>query len=142
MVPAARDLTGALLLLALPSLVYAGGGDIVAPSPQPILYIIDGYLDAAPDGVRPQERTTIGTSGRMRTFLLTWYKRDGDTGDPWLLTNNLGAYEPDFLLIGRDTEVATIMDAAPGSHLSGQFQYLPSIHSLVINPYRLAVEPP
>ena len=130
---------GGLLVLLLPTVVQAEATDSRF-SPQPILYMIDGYLDSAPTGTQAQERVTIGWAGHSRVFLLTSYTRSGYHGDPWLLINNLGAYHPDFLLIGTEPVVAAILEAAPGSRVRGKFQYLPGIHSLVIDPYQLTVE--
>jgi hypothetical protein len=111
-------------------------------SPQPIIYQVEGYLDHAPAGTCVREQVTIGFAARMREFALTAYQRFGDRGDPWLLTNNLGAYHPDFLLIGTDADIARILDGAPETHVTGRFQYLPGIHSLLIDPHALVIEAP
>ncbi len=131
-----------LLLTLFPTAAHATVGSTFGFSEQPIMYVIDGYLDRAPPDTVELERATLGAGGRSRLWLLTFYQRDGSHGDPWLLTNNIGAYHPDFLLIGVEADIERILDAPPGTHIHGRFQYLPGIHSLVIDPYALAIETP
>ena len=117
----------------------ATGGAGNVPGDRPVIYTIEGYLDHAPGGTIVQEHIQLGAAGHNRRFLLTGYQRAGD-GNPWTLVRTLHAYRPDFLLVGRPGDIASILDAPAGSHIHGSFQYLQDQHLLVINPYDLEVE--
>jgi len=137
-----RPALALLVLMLFPAVARATIGSGFGISPQPIIYVIEGYLDQSPVDTVWLERTTVGAGGRSRVWVFTFYQRDSSHGDPWLLTNNIGAYHPDFLLIGPEADVEHILDAPAGTRIRGRFQYLPGIHSLVIDPYALTIEPP
>lgn len=119
------------LLLALA--VGAGSpGASVGPVAPPAVYRIHGYLDRAPDPRQILESAQIGIGPRARTLLIASYQRM-DSGDPWLLVHDIGAFRPDFLLRGRWADVARVLDAPPGSRVSGTFRFILGSRSLVIN---------
>jgi hypothetical protein len=128
-----------VLVLVFPAAVCATGGSGNVPGDRPVIYTIEGYLDHAPGGTIVQEHILLGAAGHNRRFLLTGYQRAGD-GNPWTLVRTLHAYQPDFLLVGRAGDIASILDAPAGSHVRGTFQYLQDQHLLVINPYDLEVD--
>jgi len=54
-----REALAGALLLALPTMLYAGGLGDVVDSRRPVLYVIQGYLDIAPASIRPMEQVTV-----------------------------------------------------------------------------------
>lgn len=129
----------ALVALLIPVAAGAFAGTHFFFPTQPIIYSIEGYLDHAPDGAAVELQVKVGAGGHNRVLLITAYRRMG-SGDPSVLTRDLGMYEPDFILQGPSEAIARILDAPAGSRVSGTFQLLRSFHSLVINPYDWKVE--
>ncbi len=130
-----KRLLGAALAALLLAPVTAGafaGTHFFVPAP-PVIYMIDGFLDQAPTGTSVEERVTIGRGGQSRTFLITSYHRLG-SGDPWVLTRDLGLYRPDFILQGQSRAIARLLSAPPGTRVSGTFQLLRGTHTLVVGP--------
>jgi hypothetical protein len=106
----------------------------------PALYRIEAYLDEAPEGVVVANRASVGAGEKSRALLITSYRRI-DTGDPWILARDIGAFKPDFILQGPRAQVARILDAPPRSRVSGTFRHVRGLHTLIIDPHDLTLEP-
>jgi hypothetical protein len=114
--------SGASLVLAASTSAYALSIWSQSLPTQPSLYVIDGYLDRAPPGVEIADRIDIEAHGRRRTLLVTSYGTPGDTMLDRYLSRSM--VEP-YPLQGTDEEISRVIDAAPGTKISGTFAAYP-----------------
>jgi hypothetical protein len=131
-------MNGTLLALALITSPAAPGAGTGGLSP-PAVYRIEAYLDAAPPGTRPIETVRVGIGDRRRVLQIMSYLRLSE-GDPWALVRDVGAFQPDFLLLGPPAHVETLLGGEPGARVRGSFQHIRGSHSLIINPLDLKIE--
>ena len=93
-----------------------------SPSPpflhQPSLYVIEGYLDRAPQGAQVQDGIDISANGRRRTLLVTRYGTPGETGLDRYLSRVMA--QP-FTLRGTSQDVDRLVNAPPGTKIAGTF---------------------
>jgi len=93
-----------------------------SPSPpflhQPSLYVIEGYLDRAPQGVEIHDVIDIRANGRRRSLLVTRYGTPGETGLDRYLSRVMA--QP-FTLRGAFEDVDRLVDAPPGAKIAGTF---------------------
>jgi hypothetical protein len=105
------------LLLAAP----VAAADL-APSPpflpQPSLYVIEGYLDRAAQGIEIRDRIEISVDGRRRTLLVTRYGTPGQTGLDRYLSRVMA--KP-FTIKGTSENVERLIAAPPGTKIAGTF---------------------
>jgi hypothetical protein len=100
----------------------------IAPPP---MYIIEGYLDRAPEKATVVDRVQIFTPGRQKRWLLvTSYRAPGEVmlGDylSWRLRNA-------YAVSGTREEVDRLFDCAVGTEIKGTFVvYAPAYPLLVI----------
>jgi hypothetical protein len=108
-------LCAALLLAAGPP--PGVGSGFGAP---PVLFTIEGYLEHAPKDVPVLARAQLGVGKRRRTLLITGYWRYGG-GNRAELVRELGRFDPDFLLQGPASDIASIAGAPAGTRIRGTF---------------------
>jgi hypothetical protein len=108
-------LFGVTLVLAVPTGVRAVS--LWPHSLQPHLYIVEGYLDRAPNGADITDRIGISAHGRRRTLLITSYGPGEIMLEHYLSQVMIEPYS----LQGTDEEVSSIIDAPPGTRISGTF---------------------
>ena len=85
---------------------------------QPSLYVIEGYLDRAPQGTKIQDRIDISAQGRQHTLLVTRYGTPGETGLDRYLSRVMAR---PFVIRGASEQVERLMDAPPGTKVAGTF---------------------
>ncbi len=85
---------------------------------QPSLYVIEGYLDRAPQGAKIQDRIDVSAHGRQRTLLVTRYGTPGETGLDRYLSRVMAR---PFVIRGAAEQVERLMDAPPGTRVAGTF---------------------
>ena len=85
---------------------------------QPALYIIEGYLDRAPQDAKIQDRIDITAHGRRHTLLVTRYGTPGETGLDGYLSRVMA--QP-FAIEGTSEDVDRLVDAPPGTKIAGMF---------------------
>jgi hypothetical protein len=105
----------------------------------PVIYDLEGYLDDAPAAKTVYFTVILGHGKRERTFQITKYQRRGD-GDPFVMFDNLGMFRPDFVLLGPGKPIEGLMNAKPGSHVTGSFQFRRGMHVLEVDSRSLKVE--
>ena len=107
----------ACLLLGVP----AAASDL-SPSPpflpQPSLYVIEGYLDRAPQDTEIRDSIEIRVNGRRRTLLVTRYGTPGQTGLDRYLSRVMA--KP-FTIRGTSEDVERLVGAPPGTKIAGTF---------------------
>jgi hypothetical protein len=89
---------------------------------QPSLYVIEGYLDRAPPGAEIADRIDIEARGRRRALLVASY---GTPGEPMLDRYLSRSMAEPYSLQGTDEEISRVIDAAPGTKISGTFAAYP-----------------
>jgi len=95
------------------------------------LYLIEGYLDRAPNGVKIIDRIEIGATGEpRRQLLVTSYRSPGEMPlDRYLSRERSSRY----LLWGKREDVSSVIGAPEGSVIKGTFvAYQQAIPSLLI----------
>lgn len=128
-----------LTLLVLAQAAPPGGGGSGFGAP-PELYTIDGYLERAPKDAKVLYTAEIAVGQRQRNLLITAYWRVG-TGNRAELVREIGRFHPDFLLQGPPGDLASIVDAPPGTRIHGTFKFSRGgLPTLLITD--LAIEPP
>jgi hypothetical protein len=125
-----------LVLLAI-----IGGADVRqigfgSSATEPAVYELEGYLDAAPPESNVYFTVVLGHGERERTFRITKYRRRGDA-DPFVLFDNLGLFQPDFILLGPSEPIDAVMSAPAGTRVSGTFVYRRGLHVLEVDPRSL-----
>jgi hypothetical protein len=115
--PLFRLLGAACLLVAARTASFAlspWSGDLHQPS----LYVIEGYLDRAPDDVEIQDQIDITAYGRRHTLLVTRYGTPGETGLDRYLSRVMA--QP-FAIRGTSEDVNRLMTAPAGTKIAGTF---------------------
>jgi hypothetical protein len=103
------------------------------------VYTLDGYLDQAPAGQTVMYHAVIGFGPKNRNYLVTDYTLQGE-GNPFEIFRNLGMFQPDFILLGPKEDLQKLIDAKPGSRVSGRFLYMRGMHNLQVDPYSLKIQ--
>jgi hypothetical protein len=85
---------------------------------QPQLYVIQGYLDRAPENAAIMDRIGIEAHGKRRTLLVTWYGTPGETGLDRYLSRSMA--QP-FSVNGTKDDVRRLIEAPPGTRVDGTF---------------------
>ena len=85
---------------------------------QPQLYVIQGYLDRAPEQTAIMDRIDIQAHGTRRTLLVTWYGTPGETDLDRYLSRSMA--QP-FTVNGAKEDVRRLIDASPGARVEGTF---------------------
>jgi hypothetical protein len=110
-------LPAACLLLAVPAAAFA-----LSPSPpfleQPSLYVIEGYLDRAPQDAEIRDSIEVRVNGRRRTLLVTRYGTPGQTGLDRYLSRVMAR---PFTIRGTSENVERLVGAPPGTKIAGTF---------------------
>ena len=84
----------------------------------PPLYLIEGYLDRAPEEAEIIDRIEITTQGRRHTLLITRYGTPSETG----LDRYLSRVTPQsFAIRGASEDVERIANASSGTKIAGTF---------------------
>jgi hypothetical protein len=104
-----------LLVAARPSFAFSLSPYVLHP---PSLYIIEGYLDRAPQDAKIQDRLEITAHGRRRTLLVTSYGTPGETGFDRYLSRVMA--QP-FAIEGPSDEVDRLAAAPAGTKIAGTF---------------------
>ena len=118
--------------------VAGAGAGLAAP---PAVYRVAGYLDRAPAGTPVLARVWIGAGGRVRLLLVERLRRSDDA-PPWSLLEDVGAFDPDFLLRGRRQTVRAVLDAPPGTRLTLKATHVAGSRTLSLDSGTLRLEPP
>ena len=85
----------------------------------PPLYLIEGYLDRAPENAKILDRVDITAQGRRHTLLITRYATPGETGLDRYLSRVVMAQS--FAIQGATEEVDRLAGAPPGTKIAGTF---------------------
>lgn len=113
-----RAVCAALAVLALASIV-AAPRTAEARVRRPITLRIEGFLDAAPDGVRPQ-RTIEVRIGREKTrsLAVTGISNQGQGPHGVTILNEVARYRPAFRLLGDASLVERLASAPKGARVT------------------------
>ena len=86
---------------------------------EPPIYMIQGYLDRAPEGTTVVDRFQIATTGKpARWLLVTVYRSPGDVLlDRYLSREMMSPY----LVMGKSDQVARLIGAPTGTEIKGTF---------------------
>ena len=116
--PSRRAVCASLALLALATLV-ALPRDADARVRRPITLRIEGFLDAAPEGVRPQ-RTIEVRIGREKTrsLAVTGISNQSQGPHGTTILNEAARYRPAFRLIGDEALVTRLVNAPKGARVT------------------------
>jgi len=100
-------------------------------SDSPRLYLIQGYLDRAPDGANVIDRVEIAATGKpTRHLLVTSYRSSGGTLLASYLSRQL--ISP-YRVFGNSGNVSRLLGAPEGSEIKGTFAfYTEAVPSLLI----------
>ena len=112
-------------ILLLAAAMFAGATGARASSlwpeslpKQPLLYVIHGYLDRAPEGTKILDRIDISANDHRRTLLVTWYGTPGET----TLDRHLSRSMAQPYGIRGPAELVEHMGSAPaGTLIEGKF---------------------
>lgn len=126
-------------LVVMTMLGFAQPGGFDGPSLAMQVFQLDGYLDEAPAGKTIQAKLVLGNGSVNRLYLIT--KTTIETGgDPDALYRNQGMQKPDFVLVGPEGPLGSILSAKKGAHLSGAFYYRRGINDLEFDPKSIKIE--
>jgi hypothetical protein len=84
----------------------------------PALYVIEGYLDRAPEKVEIRDRIDIVVQGRQHSLLVTRYGMPGEIGLDRYLSRVMT--QP-FAIVGTSEEVGRLGAAPSGTRVVGTF---------------------
>ncbi|MBM4243658.1 MAG: hypothetical protein FJ148_07575 [Deltaproteobacteria bacterium] len=86
---------------------------------QTIMLRIEGFLDAAPEGVRPQRKIQVRI-GRdaTRSLAVTRLANQGAGPHGQTILGEVARYRPAFRLVGDDALVAKLAGAPPGARVT------------------------
>ena len=114
--PRTRNAIAAVLLLLTTATAASA---LPSPLNQPPVYLIQGYLDRAPEGATVIDRVEIAaTGGPTRLLLVTVYRSAGDLLLDRYLSRELMS---PYLVRGKREEVARLLGAPEGAEIKGTF---------------------
>ena len=121
-------------LAAIASLEVFAGWPESLPK-QPSMYVIEGFLDRAPQGTKIADRIDLVHSGyARRTLLVTSYGTPGETPLDLYLSRSMSST---YSLNGVDADVERVMKAPGGTKVEGTFvAYTSGSPSLLIGDLR------
>lgn len=110
---------GAMLVLIALAALAASPRTADARVRRPITLRIEGFLDQAPEGVRPQ-RTIEVRIGREKTrsLAVTGISNQGQGPHGTTILGEVARYRPAFRLLGDETLVTRIADAPKGARVT------------------------
>ena len=86
---------------------------------QPSMYVIQGFLDRAPQGTKIADRIDLVHSGyARRPLLVTYYGTPGETPLDLYLSRSMSSR---YSLNGADADVQRVMKAPVGTRIDGTF---------------------
>ncbi len=85
---------------------------------RPSLYVIEGYLDRAPEDAEILDRIDITAQGRRHTLLITRYGTPGETGFDRYLSRVMAQ---SFAIRGAPEDVDRLGGAPSGTKIAGTF---------------------
>jgi hypothetical protein len=107
---------GALTLLAIAVASVALARPLLR---QPPIYLIEGYLDRAPEKTKVIDRVDITAPGKKtRWLLVTSYRAPSDILLSRYLSQEL---KHPWVVGGKEEYVARLLDAAEGAQVAGKF---------------------
>ncbi len=109
---------GGFCLVVASRAVALSGAPGVPNLRQPPLYVIEGYLDSAPEGAEIRDRVDISARGRRHTLLVTRYGTPGETGLDRYLSRVM---QQPFAIEGMPEEVERLGGAPRGAKIVGTF---------------------
>jgi len=126
--PRMRSLVVAVLVI-LAGVTSASAFSLSSDSPR--IYLIQGYLDRAPDGATVIDRVEIAASGEpSRQLLVTRYRSPGDVLLGGYLSREL--ISP-YRVFGKGGNVSRLLGAPEGAEIEGTFVvYTQAVPSLLI----------
>ncbi len=119
-----RELPMKKILFATMLCLLAAGPALAQGSPEgPFQVRVEGYIGAAPEGVKPEYTWTVGHKGTTYDLQVVKHTSMSATVSTMDLNDEVSPYKPNFHLAGDDKAVEAFTSAKAGVLMNVWFEY-------------------